>query len=90
MPTTRTPVHRRSRPRISPEALAAFRVGDRKTLHHLLSLKPWQPSPCDVDDGPPPKYARGTAWGDTWPAAQAWRRGLEAAVSPIIPPRTED
>ena len=63
--------------RITPEAVAAYKVGDALALHMALGLKPWEESPLDVDDGPPPSWAKpGHAVYDTWEQAQRLRRLL--------------
>lgn len=79
MATKRTPLNRGARRRISPEAVDAFRAGDRQALARVLGLQPWVPNPIDVDGPLPPEWASpGTAWAQAWPAAYELRRQLEA------------
>ena len=53
--------------RITPEALEAFQRGDAMGLHRALGLKPWQPSPFDIDGPEPPTWASPGPWRDSWP-----------------------
>ena len=65
--------------RITPEALAAFKAGDSIRLHRALGLRPWQPSPLDADDGPPP-WPPGSSGREFWPLACDLRAELVAAL----------
>ena len=60
---------------ITPEAVAAFRAGDRFRLHRALGLKPWNHCPLDVGDFERP------AWFDAgdWELQTELRAELEAA-----------
>lgn len=78
MPTTRTPLKRRNRRRISPAAIEAFRAGDCVALHRELRLPPWMPSPLEADEGPSPWP--GGMGAATWGEAQELRRELEGAA----------
>jgi hypothetical protein len=60
---------------ITPDAVAAFQGGDRTGLHRELGLKPWQPSPLDVNGACP--WPPGSAGQDTWDEAIALRAELE-------------
>jgi len=75
------PVKRRAhkaRPhRITPEAIDAFRAGDRLTLHRALGLRPWQASPLDADTDEAP-WPPGTVGAASWPLARGLRAELEA------------
>ena len=84
------PVKRRAakaaRHRITPAAIEAFKANDFHALHSALGLAPCEASPLPrevtalgVHQGPCP-YAKGTAWGDSWPKAQELQRQLLAAV----------
>lgn len=66
--------------RITPEAIDAFRAGDAQALHHALHLRPWQPSPLEVD-GPMPPTDAGRCWEDAWPAMWDFRQQLEKAAT---------
>ncbi len=64
-------------PRITPEAVTAYRDGDVITLQRELRLPPWHPSPIDaVGQSPFPSSSAGARF---WPAAVALREALEAA-----------
>lgn len=43
--------------RITPEAIEAFRAGDRLELRRALGLAPWEESPLDVDADTPCAYS---------------------------------
>lgn len=76
------PVKRRlhkARPhRITPEAIAAFEIGDHAALHAALGLKPWQVSPLEVGPDEPSPWPVGSAGAGLWPLAQELRQKLEA------------
>ena len=60
---------------VTPDAVAAFQRGDRTALHRELDLKPWQPSPLDVDGACP--WPLGSAGQNTWAGAVALRAELK-------------
>ena len=64
MPAKRRVAKHRERP-ITPEAVAAFRAGDRSALYRALDLPPWMASPIDAI-GPCPWLA-GASGAETWP-----------------------
>ena len=80
MPTKRR-ITKGRKHRITPEAMAAFRAGDWMGLHRALDLRPWQPSPLDVDKPDPPSYAKSGLWADAWPVAFDLRLKLECDLS---------
>jgi hypothetical protein len=67
-------MHKGRAHRITADAAAAFRACDRMALHRALGLKPWQPSPLDVDPHPP--RPDGTAWAASWSQAVELRQEL--------------
>ncbi|MFD2053781.1 hypothetical protein ACFSQT_12000 [Mesorhizobium calcicola] len=71
---------------INPQAVEAFKAGDNATLRQALKIRPWEPSPLEVDGPQPPDWARndGTAWTACWPNAWALRQELEEASKAII------
>ncbi|MGE3159007.1 MAG: hypothetical protein AB7E84_00255 [Xanthobacteraceae bacterium] len=78
MPTRRTPVNRSPRRRITEEAIAAYRSGDRIALGRALRLRPWEyPGPLDVATDEPCSYPAGSAAGVWWPRLLELRRELE-------------
>ena len=77
MPTKRR-VDKARRHRLTAEAIAAYRAKDCNALHRALGLRPWEPSPLCVDQGPPPDGP--TAYAASWPMAQELQRELEAAL----------
>lgn len=79
MTTERTPIHRHSRNRITPEAVEAFRANDWSRLHRAVGLKPWEASPLRVDgNGPWPED--GTMWTASLLQAAALRKQLKEQV----------
>jgi hypothetical protein len=60
--------------RITPTAIAAFRAGDRMTLHRELRLPPGQVSPLDAHGDCP--WSSSVAGGRTWPESVALRAAL--------------
>lgn len=56
----RTPKNREHA--ITPEAIDAFRKGDRVSLHRALGLKPWQHSPLDVGGSERPEWIDPADW----------------------------
>jgi hypothetical protein len=66
--------------RITTDAVAAFSIGDHMGLQRALGLKPWQPSPFDIDGPAPPVWATGTAWAASWDAVADLRKELETAL----------
>ena len=77
MPTTRKRKTRKLATRITPAAVAAFKAGDDRALYEAIGQRPWEPSPLDVDDGPPPRPHQ----AEVWAKAQELRSALEAAVA---------
>ena len=78
------PVKRRlakQKPRITPEARAAFEAGDKMALHRELKLPPWMASPLEVDDPHPPSWAGQSAWATTWPEVWTLRQALLEAAA---------
>jgi hypothetical protein len=55
-------------------AIEAWRAGGWMGLHQALSLKPWEFSPLDVRDQPPPDDRRASR--ASWPRVAALRRQL--------------
>jgi hypothetical protein len=66
--------------RITPEAMEAFHAGDALALHRALQLRPWQPSPLDVD-GPIPPADAGMCFSDAWATIWELRQQLEMEKS---------
>ena len=66
--------------RVTPEAIAAFDRGYRMGLHRVLGLKPWQPSPFDIDGATPPAWSRAGPWRDDWALVATLRAELEAGA----------
>lgn len=64
-------------PRITPEAVAAYRAGDELALHRALRLRPWQASPIGAV-GPCP-WPPGTGGHESWALAVELRAELERA-----------
>lgn len=62
---------------ITPEAIEAYRRGDKTALHRALGLKPWMASPLH-GVGPCP-WPKGTAGETTWPLIIGLRAELEEA-----------
>ena len=80
MTTNRTPTGRDRRRQITPDAVMAFALGDWAKLHHLLQLRPWEPSPLEADtDWPPVDAAQATR--DGWAQSRQLRRQLEEAAA---------
>jgi hypothetical protein len=91
MPTKRNRVPRNPLARVTPEALAAWRAGDRLALHRELRLRPWDHNPLDTYDKPRRHDASSLAgrviggvrpiWvsQDRWDQAITWRNALEQA-----------
>ena len=63
---------------ITAAALAAFKAGNRKALHHELRLRPWAVSPLDAAGECP--WPPTTAGATSWPSSVALREALEAAL----------
>lgn len=64
---------------ISIDALNAFRSGAREDLHRALDLRPWQPSPLDIESPQPPAWCVGTRWEKHWQISRDLRvRLIEA------------
>jgi hypothetical protein len=82
MPTNR---RRRARPaaatRITAGAIAAWKAGDYMDLHRALALRPWEPSPLDVNPERPPQ-PDGRMWTAAWPLVAELRRELLRLVGP--------
>jgi hypothetical protein len=68
MPSKRRTTKRRDHA-ITPEAVAAFRRGDRAALHRALGLKPWHPSPLSAEGEAP--------WSDSTMGAKSWALVVE-------------
>lgn len=64
-------------PRITAEAVAAFRAGDWIGLHRALRLRPWEASPLDAATDTP--IRGGQPYVDSWAQARELRLALEAA-----------
>lgn len=79
MPTKRKRVSRQSSQRFTPAALEAFCAGDAHGLSTALRLPPWHVHPHEAI-GPCPSDVRPGGWHDTWEAARAIRKALEAAT----------
>jgi hypothetical protein len=77
MPTKRMRVNRTQRTRITPEAVAAYRAGDKGELHRLLRLPPWQASPLDAEGECP--FPRTSSGHLTWQDSVDLREALENA-----------
>jgi hypothetical protein len=61
MPSKRIPINRRHRIRITDETLRLFlqaEAGNSEAeyalKYHHLRLRPWESSPCEWEEGPPP------------------------------------
>ena len=68
--------------RITDEAVEAFARGDQMALHRALNLRPWHPSPLQVDGPEPPDWGRsGTGWHDEWPVIWPLRQELERRLA---------
>lgn len=81
--TTRKKRDRAARPRITPEALQAWRAGDWHGLFRALHLPPWHYPPYLVDlQGDPPDYEPGSAYVETWSTARDLRLELERLAGP--------
>ena len=79
MPTTRKHRARPMRANIDDTAVRAFIERNWSALHRALRLRPWEPSPLDVDDGPAPDY-----WpAHRWEKAQALRAALIDAAAQL-------
>lgn len=76
MPIKKRPAKRREYP-ITPQAIAAFRAGDRTGLHRSLGVRPWQVSPIDAL-GPCP-WPDGTAGAASWALSSQLLAELAAA-----------
>jgi hypothetical protein len=63
---------------ITPAAVAAYHAGNRDALRRELHLKPWQPSPLDVDGRCP--WPKDTAGAKAWPACVVLRAALETEL----------
>jgi hypothetical protein len=59
---------------ITPEAIAAFRRGDRECLHRALGLKPWHPSPLEAEGDTP--WTGGSMGAKSWALAVELRAEL--------------
>jgi hypothetical protein len=77
MPSKRQRTPRNLRVRITDAALAAYKAGDRLTLHRELHLKPWQETPLAAAGTCP--WPDGSAGATTWADACRLRDELEAA-----------
>jgi hypothetical protein len=66
--------------RITAAAVEAYRAGDRTGLHRALGLKPWHPSPLDVDTDEPPAVLP-SAWRWSWATVRQLRRELEEGAT---------
>jgi hypothetical protein len=80
------PVKRRAgktRQRITPEAVEAFRAGDFAALHLALGLAPWEASPLPASVTPlGVDSADRHSWGEeTWRQAVALQARLQEAVA---------
>jgi hypothetical protein len=85
MTTKRTPISRQSRLRITPEMVDLYRRGLALELHRALGLRPWHPSPFDIelDDFPEPEgnFDPAMTWRESEPHIAAIRRRLEEALA---------
>src|SRR4051794_21599375 len=92
MPTTRTPIERVAKTRVTPEAIAIFRRLRRARTKEQYNAIGWELHealkmlPCDsrvayatTDKNPYAERERGTMGGLTYPAARALYVALEAA-----------
>lgn len=77
MGTRRRRMHEQVSGQVTSDVIRAFSDGDRQRLHRLLRLKPWQPSPLDVEGECP---APGTAYAEAWPEAVRLRQAIRAAL----------
>jgi hypothetical protein len=68
MPSKRRTAKRRDHA-ITPEAVAAFRRGDRTALHRALGLKPWHASPLHAEGEAP--------WSDSTMGAKSGALAVE-------------
>ena len=75
MPTKRAKRMRPLAAKITPAAVAAYKVGDWGRLHDALRLPPFHPSPLHVDGPRPPN--NGTIYMELWPKAVGLREALE-------------
>lgn len=67
---------------VTADALEAFVQGDHIGLHRALGLKPWQPSPFDIDGPEPPHWTRqGDIWNEHWPLVAGLRAELDGLCS---------
>ena len=73
---TKRTAHGRSRRKISAEAIAAGKAGDRRALYFALDLRPWLPHPLDVDENAAPPPPDGTVWVEDYPMIQDLRREM--------------
>lgn len=76
MATIRRKKHTERHGRITDAALAAFRAGDRRTLHAELRLPPWAASPLDAEGACP--WPHGTAGASAWPLSCELREALDS------------
>lgn len=71
---------KRTRFKITPEAIEAFRAGDQWALHRALGLKLWEINPLTVGDDEPCPYPLNSGGYDSWPQAVELRRALQEAL----------
>jgi hypothetical protein len=69
---------------ITPEAVEAYRAGDRGALHRVLGLKPWEASPF-FPDGPDDvsPWPEGSGGARSWPQALELKEQLEVLARDI-------
>ena len=79
MPTKRKRTTRKAGDHISEAAIAAYRAGDRNALCFAIGQAPWEFSPLDVYEGPPPAWIVRPDRLEYWAKALEMRRALEAA-----------
>ena len=82
----RRPLQRRQLPRLTAEAIAAFRDGDGSRLHLALNLAPWEMSPLRIADNErePDVFnctANNEIWLRSWWQAKSLRAELQTALS---------
>jgi hypothetical protein len=73
----------RNRQKISVEAIAAWKRGDRMAVYFALGLKPWNEHPFDVREEHTPEPDNGTVWAEDYAQILELRnRMIEIAGEP--------
>jgi hypothetical protein len=81
MPTKRRKIQPQ-RHGLTPEALEAWREGDKSALRTALGIKPWQISPFDVASYRRVPGTTPNAYDQSWPMALELRKRLMLAAGP--------